>query len=541
MATFFPHETSTAIAPTSRTILSVYRHAFSQKVAEGSLRPLVLPYHIIGLLALIAYHCIPHRKNPIIYAARWPLLIFVNWFQGQILWNVSSSSFATGYMAGMISAWIIVQSWTWLIFMRPQWEAKRVQRVKIDRSKIPLSEDSNTNQSYNQKSELRQRITPGGQALVREESQQLKNDHGNNEKYRYYWQPYPDNLSERIPWVVDLILNFRGPGWNWAISPLPSLPPKVLAKLGDPIPAEAYSNMSPTGLKRFNTRRELWRSRGTRFFLSYFLLDGLKVLMMKDPYYKFGPTSYELPWYLKSLSPFTLNMYRKCLSSGTIIASLTVTFYLAPVVMSLLCGPKIFGLRAKSWYYPSAWGGFFNIYHKGLNGTWGNYWHQMFRLSFTAPSNYLTQNGYVKARSPMAMVLALIFAFGISGFLHSAGSVTIFIQSRPLDLMIFFILQGLGIVVQGVLYALFQSHLRKLPKSVRYTGNFLYSMTCLFSTGQFLADDFARGGLWLWEPIPFSPLRGLGLGESDAGWWCWEHVGVGWYTGKHWWESGIAL
>jgi hypothetical protein len=56
-----------------------------------------------------------------------------------------------------------------------------------------------------------------------------------------------------------------------------------------------------------------------------------------------------------------------------------------------------------------------------------------------------------------------------------------------------------------------------------------------------MGDDFARGGVWLFEPIPVSPLRGLGFGQEGDRWWCWGHIGVGWYTGKHWWESGIAF
>ena len=44
-------------------------------------------------------------------------------------------------------------------------------------------------------------------------------------------------------------------------------------------------------------------------------------------------------------------------------------------------------------------------------------------------------------------------------------------------------------------------------------------------------------------PAVLGVVPGLlpGFGVEGDGWWCWEHIGVGWYTGKHWWESGIAL
>jgi hypothetical protein len=33
------------------------------------------------------------------------------------------------------------------------------------------------------------------------------------------------------------------------------------------------------------------------------------------------------------------------------------------------------------------------------------------------------------------------------------------------------------------------------------------------------------GVLVIYEPIPISPLRGLGFGVEGDGWWCWKHVG----------------
>ena len=56
-----------------------------------------------------------------------------------------------------------------------------------------------------------------------------------------------------------------------------------------------------------------------------------------------------------------------------------------------------------------------------------------------------------------------------------------------------------------------------------------------------LIDDFARGGVWLFQPVAVSPLRALGYGEPGDSWWCWENVRISWYIGKHWWERGIAL
>ncbi|POS83428.1 hypothetical protein EPUL_006466, partial [Erysiphe pulchra] len=540
MASFFPHLTSTDIAPTSRAILSVYRNAFSEQLSSGTIRPTVLPYLLYTTLILIVYLSLPHKKYPVIYASRWLILAFVNWLQWQTLWKTSSSSYCIGYVVGLSISWIIVWSWALLVFMKPQWDAKRVQRIKIQTNETQSAAIIIPDFSKIQKDEgnVRQRKHVNEDSHVQDRA--VIKTNSSQTCYKYFWQPYPDTPLERLAWATDLVINYRGPGWNWAISPLPPLPPDIIMQLGEPIPAESYSSVSSVGLRRFDTRRELCKSRLPRLVFGYFLLDFLKVIMMSDPYYKFGPTTYALPAHLRILSPFAIHMYRQSLSSGTIIAGIAIANYLPPLIISVICGPRIFGLRAEAWYYPSMWGPFSNLCYKGLGGLWGNYWHQIFRQGFTAPTNYLLRNGYMKAKSPIAMLAGLGLAFGISGFVHWAGSVTIYAKTYPSHLILFFTLQGIGILIQSAFCAIFRSSLKAFSKNVRYTSNLAYSLFWLYSTGWILADDFARGGLWLWEPVPFSPLRGLGFGEPDAGWWCWEHLGIGWFSGKHWWESGIA-
>ncbi|RKF76788.1 hypothetical protein GcC1_069014 [Golovinomyces cichoracearum] len=541
MASFFPHLISTEAAPTSRVILSVYRHAFSEQVSLGTLRPIVLPYHLLSLILLVTYLSLPHKNYPLIYAARWPLLGFITWFQWQKLWKTSSMNYCVGLGAGLSIAWVMVWSWCLLVFMRPQWDAKRVQRIRIkfnDTNSTMVRHAGGPEISEDAKNFRERKILHEDLVVLNEVALKTKTD---QVTYRYYWQSYPETMRERLSWATDLVLNFRGPGWNWAISPLPSLPPHILQQLGESVPTQAYSNTSSTGLRRFDTRRELYRSRMPRLIYSYFLMDILKVIMMEDPYYKFGPTTYALPRHLQPLSPFAIHIYRQCLSSGTIIAGIAMLNHLLALIFSVVCGPKVFGLRGEAWYYPSTWGPFSNIFSKGLGGLWGNYWHQSFRQGFTAPTNYLIRNGYIKAHSSATMLTALILAFGISGFVHWAGSVTLYAETYPSHLILFFALNGFGILVQSTFCALLRPQIKALSKKVRYTGNLIYTLVWMFSTGWILADDFARGGLWLWEPIPFSPLRGLGFGEPDAGWWCWSYIGIGWYSGKNWWESGISL
>lgn len=77
------------------------------------------------------------------------------------------------------------------------------------------------------------------------------------------------------------------------------------------------------------------------------------------------------------------------------------------------------------------------------------------------------------------------------------------------------------------------------PMWMRRAGNILFVGVWLWYTGPILADDFARCGVWLFEPIPISVFRGL-LGE---GWWCWDGMWAGLVYGEGvpWYRWGIAI
>lgn len=575
MATLFkPHE-ATGPPPTSAFVMETYRQAYAKRVADGSLRPLLILYHFYGYLILIAYLCIPHTKRPWLYAARWPVLAAILAFQWKSLHEATSMSMAFGFATGLISIWGGVWSITWLVLMKPQFEQKRVQgrpKKAEEAQNEGLHANGHINGHTNGSTATNgsAKSSKGGDAVLRnrreardarkgngqetEDSQvviaprqstlkptSLDYEPGMDASMEYYWQAYPEKLSERIPWVLDLIINFRMPGWNCQIPPLPALPPSMKQALGEPVDAASRTGVSSVGLQRYDTRRALLKARLPWFIAGYFALDILKVVMMNDPYFIVGPTTYDLPWYLRDRSPHALQFIRQSISSYSIIISLEMVFLMCPLGMSILLGPRVLGLQGQAFYYATTWGSWSNVTHKGLNGLWGGWWHQTFRFAFSAPSNYLIKNGYVKAHTTLARMTALFYAFAISGVIHAGGSITQFPRTYWWHCPAFFMLQAVGILIQSTSCALLHPLIKKLPKPIRRWGNFFYVFFWLLFTGHWLTDDFATGGIWLYEPIPFSPLRGLGFGEPDAKFYCWDHIGVGWYTGKHWWESGIAL
>ncbi|KAM3086572.1 hypothetical protein ACMFMG_000702 [Clarireedia jacksonii] len=531
-----------AVAPTPHDVVESHRRTFAARVSEGTMRPLVLPYHLYGILALEMYLCIPHTNRPLLYKARWVVLAGIIWFELKTLFDTSSENVAVSFASGLFCTFAIATSLNWLVFMRPQFEARRVERRKAWKGSKETEEDAHQSENYGtdgESSELRQRSQANGSAnrsaAKHEKEGGQVADKGPSEETEYYWQSYPDNIWERI------VTNFRGPAWNWQVPNLPELPPFVKFKLGEPVSETSWRDTSSSGIRRFNTRRELFRTQVPRFIIGYFLLDIFKTLMMKDPYFYLGPNNYPVPSYVATMSPVFRSIYRQLLSMAAILTSLEMTFLIAPLVMCLLLGPSVFGLRGEAWYYPTTWGSFSVILNKGLAGLWGSWWHQIFRLVFSSPTTYLISQGYLYPKSTTTKLIASLIAFAISGVLHSGGSISQIPPTRPWNPFTFFMLQALGIIIQMSLAVGLKSVIRRMPKGVRQATNAGYALGWGLLTGWVLADDFARGGLWLYEPIPVSVLRGLGYGYEGEGWWCWEHGGVGWFSGRGWWDSGVAL
>lgn len=540
MASFcFPHSPNAGPAPTANEIHSTCRRLFKQQVSEGLRRPVIFPYNYLSIFILVAYLCIPHRNNPIIYAVRWPLVGFITCFELRLIQESSGVGLDLGYKTGMTSAIIIMLSWTWLIFKTPQWDAKRVERRQVQ---VPVKESQLVEKKYHilNKEPYLEKLDNGTTSLSEEICSEVLM--GNEEVYEYFWQPYPENLKERLSWVMDLVFNARGPGWSWSVPTIPRLTPEVQSKLGGIVLDESRPNCSWIAGKKQFSRRYLYLVSRLNFYIPCFLIfDIVRSIMMKDPYFKVGPTAYDIPFYIQSLHPFALQFYRLLLSAIGVLTSLSLAFANIEIFLSCVLGATVLGLRGEPWYYPPVMGGISHILDKGLNGLWGGCWHQTFRNFFTVPTKYLIKEGYIKAGHYYTKIIGLFLAFALSGFLHWAGAKTSFIPTYPIQQAIFFIVQGFGVILQESLCCLFSLLIVKLPKSLRQTGNLLFTLGWLYLTGWLAADDFARLGFWLVEPLPFSPTQALGFGEHDESWYCWKPLDFVWYSGKYWWESGIAI
>jgi hypothetical protein len=193
----------------------------------------------------------------------------------------------------------------------------------------------------------------------------------------------------------------------------------------------------------------------------------------------------------------------------------------------------------------------------------------MFRFGISVPGLYLTNNlfhPFLSRRGVsqqqiklIARAAQVVIAFTLTAAIHAAASATSFpacgeaMQRPVLGSGAFFAMQGVGVVVWGAVQnTLWTSSWWKAQKAHGGSGlevwmivgnvvNLLGTAGWLYLTAPLFADDVARCGIWLFEPLPVSPFRGL----RGEGWWRWggrwARVEAGSAWGRRWWEGGVAV
>jgi hypothetical protein len=66
----------------------------------------------------------------------------------------------------------------------------------------------------------------------------------------------------------------------------------------------------------------------------------------------------------------------------------------------------------------------------------------------------------------------------------------------------------------------------------------IYVNTWLYFTAPLFIEDMALGGWFLFEPVPFSILRGLGFGAKDDGFYAMHGRILSWR--RDGWRTGIV-
>lgn len=110
----------------------LYRARFRAGVQAGTTKPFVIPLCLVAYYVVpTLYLAIPHKNRPWLYHARWLVIAFVCAFDWYMVKNVASVNFASSYGAGLLAAWATIWNFTLLVWTRPQWEARRVERRRV--------------------------------------------------------------------------------------------------------------------------------------------------------------------------------------------------------------------------------------------------------------------------------------------------------------------------------------------------------------------------------------------------------------------------
>ena len=513
---------------TSREVTLYYDSVYDSLIESGRAVPFLYPWAGVGAFVVLGYILIDHRNSPTLKWLRYPIFAWLVSFQAWVIATNKARHPAGAFGVGLLSAWGVLWVSMIMVVNDCQTDFKRIERKPGAESKGRRTE-STLNGS-----------TSNGAISKSSTQHSQKRDHSDSVDLpdSYMWQSCPTSFVERLDWIADAFCNFRGVGWNWQTSTVPSLSSSS---------ADQTDTTSPSGIRRLTSKPALLKSTLTSLVIGYLTLDLIKLLITHDAYF-WGCMDAAPPSYLPkiiSTSHVLLKSYRLLISLGGMYFALWEIFKLGPLLFCGLLGPKWIGARGEAWMNPpDMFGSFRCVFEQGLAGWWSGWWHQTFRVAFNAHSGWLLAALEVDGRSEKGRVIAMATAFFLSGCLHACASFTQLGETRPLmGPMRFFLLQPCGILFQmwSVAHLDRMGIRQRTPRVLRRLVNFVYVHVWLYFTAPILVDDFAKGGVWLYEPVVISPLRGLGLGGKDDGWFCWWDGILFWRSGKHWWDTGIGI
>ncbi|KIW73879.1 hypothetical protein PV04_01961 [Phialophora macrospora] len=555
-----------------RQTLASRQHRYDASVQSGDYTPFLYPWDTLPALYLfLAVSITPRLPLRLARAFRYTAFILILLHGAYVVYHRRTLWFAGGYGIGLSGAWGAIMSGALLVcndlgrdFKRLETRVVRSGHGDHQQNGSPAeSTASGTGQSV----DLGRRKVAGVYTSS-DSKQRSSNIHEQpaTRQYRMVWQgfPYDGGLVHLIDWTVDLMTSFRGVGWKHRISTVNSIDAPIQPdRAEEEYHGRIQQESKPTSISAWNLQSFQIKA-AQDFMVNYLLLDLLKTIVITDTYFLGlapleSPTSWHWLGCLNETVPIATRLVRLSLSMAGVIVALTFIFSLNPLVFAMVL-PKLVdtstltkapllepGLYPPMWYPLST-----SVMYSGLAGFWGKFWHQMFRFGISEPSRVLVKKLRLNPRGKAARVMQLLIAFSLSGSIHALGSYTTFSlqPSQPLSgPFLFFLLQALGIFLQTSAVNLMDIRLswtKSTPLAVRQTVNLVFVLTWLYFTGPLLANDFARCGIWLFEPVPISPLRGLGFGPGgkDEGWWTWYQEGsrlMGWWKGEKWWNRALAI
>ncbi|KAF4555414.1 MBOAT-like protein 3 [Elsinoe fawcettii] len=518
---------------------------YESMLESGKFEPFLYPWSTLGAGAVILFLLLDHRKSWLLQKLRLPVWLFNVVFSFYTVLYQRARNPAGSLGIGIISGWSILWTGVLLIFDDCQEDYMRIERRGIspadgktvsNGSGRGISTATEGHQNNHIKSQLKSRQSMNGHAPT--------TDTKSSGTGEYFWQHYPTgSLLKRLDWVIDAFTTFRGTAWSWRVSGLAPPPEHVTSSPADPKPTPLSR---PPIVRTFTDRRAILRHNTYLFVRNYLILDMLKSYVSHDRYF-WGNTDAAGPaWLTVELhEPAVILLIRLLVALGLMKFALELIFSLGPIFFIAILPSNLFPVRAEAWVHPDQFGSISFVFTKGLAGWWGGFWHQTFRKGFEAPAQKVTALLGLEPRSVRGKTVQLFVAFTLSGLLHACGSTTQIGETSPLrGPFLFFITQAVGISLEmGMkMVAKQRGWDKNVPDWLGKLGNFVFAHAWLYLTAPLMVEDFAKGGVWLFEPVPFSIFRGpLGWGDKEDGFWRWHGTILSWHRGDTWWKTGIAL
>ncbi|KAJ5908429.1 hypothetical protein N7495_001111 [Penicillium taxi] len=439
----------------SRTLVQNHEQELDVLLQDGTYKPVFL-YH------LVLFHClplvgliIPYRRGtrfvrPFIFTLCVGIAV-------EAIRNHRALLGAGGYVVGLMTAWWLVWSATLFIFSDVENDFCRIERRSVA--------------SY----------TSHDTTVLNDKSTSVIIEKG------FHWQSYPAKLSHRVDWCAGLLFNLRGPEWNWRVTRLGPLPRSVYAQLHSRfISGEIHALDDHIAIDGKTRLRDAFYT----FLKAYLVLDILKAVMMRDPYFRGEDTiqaALPFPLFYFGFFPFAARFYRCFLSCMGVYVALNYVTSLNPLFFlglsrsfpslsrSLTAAPL-----DEAWLYAETFGPFgSSVLDHGLGGVWGRWWHQLFRCGFTAPTRWIFSILPKKWSNNLGMKRAasVVIAFSISGFVHACGSYTQITHTRPIyGPFLFFFMQGIAVVAENIFQTIIfpNAPISNTPRWLQRTTNAVF-------------------------------------------------------------------
>ncbi|MCJ1445501.1 MAG: hypothetical protein MMC23_006006 [Stictis urceolatum] len=531
-------------------LLRMYDAQIRDAYARGEYEPVVWPYRTWGFIVVLVYLALPPSQSSVVKLLRFPVFGYFVYWSYRCMVETRSIHMHSNYGIGLINVWSVIWLAALMIFSDARREAQGIERRERREDEKPALPNGTTKEAEDPSTTTRSAIKDNDSLRLRSTKASSKATEKNittEPEYIYHWQPLPSTLLPRLLWLYHLTTSFRGASWTFQTSQIPPPPPQIQPTL--PPPPTSDPSLAPSLARKtaYPTRRQLLRSNTLLFTTCYLLIDAWKTFALRDPYfwgYTSLPPPSSYPLILRSSGTLT-HAYRLCISLVGVWAALNFITSLNFLVYCYLLGPqsKLMGAKGEEWLYTPFWGPVRVLWEQGLRGWWGSWWHQLFRVGFMAPTRWALGKLGWEGLSLRGRALGLGVAFGLSAAVHAGGSWTSWGASQPGGPALFFALQGLGVGAEGLVldWCKRKELERRVPAVVRKVVIGAWVVVWMYFTAGLLVGDFAKSGIWLFEPIPVSLFRGLGLGLEEEGWWCWHGPMAWWHWGDRWYESGIAL